>query len=210
MWGMHEETLPAADGSFLLHHDCHPPEEVRVFAASVSGVRRWDEKAVVYDVPLDGLVLRHYSFYDRWFAVNCTLDAGGRFATEPGPIDWCFNCDVTSPLFSVGRDLYSVDLSLDVLVGPDGRTHVIKDEDDLACAAENGWLLPEEQAGARHGLEQLLEVIQGPGLVAFLEEVSPFQAMSDGATPPPMAKLRLADVPLLHPDTRCTYFGRRL
>ncbi len=97
-----------------------------------------------------------------------------------------------------------------MLVGPDGRTHVLKDEDDLACAVKNGWLLPEEQAGARHGLEQLLGIIEGPGLVAFLEQVSPFRAMADGATPPPMAKLRLTDVPLLHPDTRCNYFGRRL
>lgn len=207
---MHEETPRAAGGGFLRHHDFHPPGEVRVFAVSVSGLRRWDEKAVVYDGPLDGLVLRHYSFYDRWFAVNCTLDPGGAFATEPGPIDWCFNCDVTSPLFSVGGDLYTVDLSLDILVGPDGRTHVTKDEDDLTRAIENGWLTAQEQAGARHGLGQLLGIIESPGLVAFLERVSPFRALGDSATAPPMAKLTSADIPLLHPDRRGSYFGRRL
>lgn len=135
---MHGEIPPAIGEGFLRHHDFHPPEEVRIFVTSVSGLRRCDEDAVVYEVPVDGLVLRHYSFYDRWFAVNCTLDPSGGFATEPGPIDWCFNCDVTSPLFSVGRDLYSIDLFLDVLVGPDGRMHVTKDEDDLTNAIENG------------------------------------------------------------------------
>ncbi len=206
---MHEETPAMAGGRFLRHYDFHPPEDVRVFTTSVSGLRRSDEKAVVYDVPLDGLVLRHYAFYDRWFAVNCTLDARGRFVTEPGPIDWCFNCDITSPLFSVGKDLYSVDLFLDVLVGPDVRMHVTKDEDDLAHAIENGWLMAEEQAGARRGLEQLVEIMEGSGLVAFLEQVCPFQAMDDSTTPPPMTKLRLAEVPLLRSETRGTYFGRR-
>ncbi len=193
----------------LRHHDLHPPEEVRVFAAPESGLQRWDEKAVVYEMQVNGLVLRHYSFYDRWFAVNCTLYPDGGFATEPGPIDWCFNCDATSPLFSVGRDLYNVDLFLDVLVGPDGRTHITKDEHDLASAIENGWLLVEEQAGARRGLEQLVEIIEGPGLVAFLEQVCPFRGAA-GSVPPPMMKLTLAEAPLLHPDTRSTYFGRRL
>ncbi len=207
---MHQEDLVAVAEAFLRHHDFHPPEEVQVFAASMSGLRRWDEKAVVYDVPLDGLMLRHYAFYDRWFAVNCTLERSGAFAMEPGPIDWCFNCDITSPLFSVGKDLYSVDLFLDVLVGPDGRTHVTKDEDDLVHAIENGWLLAEEQAGAQRGLEQLVEIMEGPGLVAFLEQVSSFQALDDSTTPPPMTKLRLAEVPLLHLGTRGAYFGRRL
>ncbi len=207
---MHQEDLVAAAEAFLHHYDFHPPEEVRVFAAPMSGLRRWDEEVVVYDVSLDGLVLRHYAFYDRWFDVNCTLDSSGGFVPEPGLIEWCFNCDITSPLFSVGRDLYSVDLFLDVLVGPDGRTYVTKDEDDLAAAIENGWLVAEEETGARTGLEQLLEIIQGPGLVAFLEQVSPFTVMDVSMMPPPMTELRLADVPFLHPDIRTAYFGRRL
>ncbi len=163
------ETHPPVGGErFLYHYDLHPPDEVRVFPVPLSGLRRWDDEAVVYDLSLDGLVLRHYSFYGRWFAVNCTLRPGGGFATEAGPIDWCFNCDVASPLSSVGRDLYGVDLCLDVLVGPDGRAHAVKDEDDLARATERGWLLPEEEVGARRGLDDLVGIVRGPGLVAFL------------------------------------------
>jgi hypothetical protein len=195
---------------FLYHHDFHPPEEVRVFAVPISGLRRWDDVAAVYDVRLDDLVLRHYAFTDHWFAVNCTLDLGGRFVTEPGPIDWCFNCDISTPLFSAGNKLYSVDLSLDVLVGPNGRTYVVKDEDDFTRAIENEWLTVEEEAGARSGLAELLGIIKGNGLVAFLEKAFPFGEVTGSVRPPPMTKPRLAEVPLLHRDIRAAYFGRRL
>lgn len=103
----------------VYHHDFHPPDEVRVFAVPAAAIRRWDDATLVYDVLLDGLVLRHYAFMDHWFAVNCTLDRRGQFVTELDPIDWCFNCDITTPLFSVGSNVYTVDLALDVLVGPD-------------------------------------------------------------------------------------------
>ncbi len=202
--------LPTGGEGFLYHHDLHPPDEVRVFPVPRSGLRRWDDEAFVYDVVLGGLALRHYSFYGRWFAANCTLYPGGGFATEPGPIDWCFNCDVTSPLSSVGGDLYGVDLCLDVLVGPDGRTHAVKDEDDLARAIGSGWLLPDEEVGARRGLDELLGIIRGPGLVPFLKGVYPFGGAEAAPAAPQMAALEVAAVPRLHRDVRGNYFGQRL
>ena len=194
----------------VYHHDFHPPDEVRVFAVPASAIRLRDDATLVYDVLIDDLVLRHYAFTDRWFAVNCTLDRRGRFVTETGLIDWCFNCDITTPLFGVGSNVYTVDLALDVLVGPDGHTHRVQDEDDFTCAVENRWLSVEEQVGARRGLEGLLRIIEGAGLVAYLERAFPFGAISDPVAPPPMTTLHAAEVPLVHRSIRGAYVGRKL
>lgn len=207
---MHITSPSATDDDFLYHHDFHPPDEVRVFPVPRSGILLWDDTTLVYDIPVNNLALRHYAFSDHWFAVNCTLDLNGRFVTEPGPIDWCFNCDVTRPLFSHGRNFYTVDLALDVLVGSDGRTHVVKDEDDFNRATANAWLLPEEEAGARHGLAELLSIIKGTGLVHFLEQIVPFNTVTAHIVPPAMDKRSLAEVPLLHRGSRVMHFGRRL
>ena len=193
----------------VYHHDFHPPDEVRVFAVPAAAIRRRDDTALVYDVLLDDRVLRHYAFTDHWFAANCTLDRCGRFVTEPGPIDWCFNCDITTPLLSVGRNVYTVDLALDVLVGPDGYAHIVQDEDDFTCAVESRWLSVEEQVGARRGMEELLCIIAGAGLVTYLERVFPFGAMSDPVVPPRMTTLRAAEVPLFHSSIRGAYGGRK-
>src|SRR5947209_14267489 len=100
--------------AFELHTLCLP-EDLTLWTVPTGAIRRWDETVQVYDVLVEsGRVLRHYAFYDRWFEVNCTLDDRGRFVTEPGPIDWCFNIDVCTPLFSTGNRGYSVDLCLDV------------------------------------------------------------------------------------------------
>lgn len=117
--------------------------------------------------------------------------------------------DITTPLFSVGNNLYSVDLSLDMLVGPDGRTHVVIDDDDFAQATTNGWLAPEELIGARRGWEELLGIIERTGLVRYLDQVFPFDEIPENAVAPPMVRRTLAEAPLLRPERRTAYFGKR-
>lgn len=86
--------------------------------------------------------------------------------------------------------------------GPDGRTHVVIDEDDFAEAVQRRWLTPEEQVGARRGLEELLSIIRGTGLLPFLNEVCPFGDLSDAELQPPLTTIPLAQVPLLAPGRR--------
>ena len=93
------------------------PDDLTLWTVPAQGIRRWDEEALVYDVGYGGTVLRHYAFYHRWYAINCTLDRDGQFVTEQGPIDWCFNIDIGTPLFTRDNAAYDVDLCLDVLVG---------------------------------------------------------------------------------------------
>lgn len=194
------------------------PDEVYRFLVPTEGIRRWDDEALVYNVRLaPGRALRHYAFYRRWFVVNVSLDENGNPVTERTPgidLDWCFNCDVTTPLFSVGSDAcYSVDLELDVLAGSDGKTHAVKDEHKFAASVAAGYLDARESAGARQGLADLLAIVnRGDGLIAFLNAVCPLRPGDLAALPlqPPVAFLSPADVPWLLPNARRSGYGRRL
>lgn len=183
------------DTATFSFHDFHPPDEVRVFAVPAAAIRRSDSSAIVYDLRINDLILRHYAFLDRWFAVNCTLNLDGHFIAEDGPISWCFNCDITTPLVNIGSNLYTVDLALDVLVGPDGQTHIVKDEDDFLRATRQGWLSDVEQRGARAGLDDLLTIIRTTSLVAYLNEEYPFGLIVDAVVAPSMMICRYVEVP---------------
>jgi hypothetical protein len=197
-------------GIFLSHHNLKAPDEVAVFSVPARGIRRWDAEALVYDVRVsEHGALRHYAFFRRWFQVNVTLDLEGRFVPEPGPIDWCFNCDVSTPIFTLGPHAYSMDLELDVLAAPDGQRHVVVDEDEFAHASRQGWITEIEQAGAWRGLEELLGRIQSGTFLAFLEAICPFAPLHDLPLQPPVAFRRLADVPRLHPEHRARYHSPR-
>jgi hypothetical protein len=185
------------------------PDDLTLWTVPGGAFRRWDDSFLVYDVLVEsGLVLRHYSFYDRWFVVNVTLDTDGRFVPEPGPIDWCFNIDLCTPLFTVGHDGYDVDLCLDLLVAPDGRDYRLVDEDEFDHAMRNGWITSAEADGARNGVEELRGIIEGGRLVSFLEGICPFEVKP--IQQPPPQKPNLTDYPLLHRDRRHRYFGKKL
>ena len=177
----------------------HLPNAVRVFHTPRQAIRCFDDVAKVYDVRAESdLILRHYAFFQHWFEVNCTLSPSGAFVAEDGPFPWCFNCDVATPAVMIGRDTYNVDLFLDVLVGTDGRTFIIKDEDEFERAIANGWVTDNEQAGARAGLEELLGLIRTETFVQFLEQTCPFTEVAGSDVPlaPSVVSLSIDDVPL--------------
>ena len=192
----------------MLFHNLHPPDEVRIFEIPEAAVRVWDDTTFVYDVPVGDRVLRHFSFYDEWFEINCTLTSEGAFAFEDGPIPWTFNCDICTPCFSVGSCIYNVDLFLDVLVGPDGRSFHVKDEADFTRARSAGWLSDDEQDGVRQGLDRLCELIDSGNLLEYLSAIIPFDDIQMGEaggredTP-------LRDVPLLQLPERTHRHGVR-
>lgn len=186
------------------------PDDLTLWTVPAQGIRRWNEEALVYDVGYGGTALRHYAFYHCWYAINCTLDRSGQFVTEKEPIDWCFNIDIGTPLFTRNNAAYDVDLCLDVLVGPDGREYVVKDEDEFEHAVKQGWVTAQEQEGARSGLKELLNIIQSGALLDFLHTTCPFHSMEDVLAQPPARKVPLEQVPLLHRETRYQHFGKHL
>lgn len=192
----------------LRFYNLHEPDDLRVFTIPLAAIRRWDDQRLVYDVRHGDLVLRHYSFSRYWFEVNCVLDLSGAFVPERGPIDWSFNCDVCTPCFTNGYHVYTVDLWIDVLVGPDGRAHVVKDLPDFEAAWMEGLLTAREWAGARRGLQTLTDIIRSEGLIAFLHRHCPFADLSGAPGALPMEQCsKEAIPPLLRRAERHRHFG---
>lgn len=191
----------------LLHHDFHPPEEVRVFAVPASGICRWDDEVIVYDVLVGDLVLRHFSFRRMWFVVNCTLDRSGNPFVDQGLKYRSFNCDISTPHYIEGSNVYNIDLFIDVLVSPDGRRYLVTDEDEFESAAEHRWITREEQTGARKGLANLLEIIETQGLVGYLEGIYPFGSVKADTEPPAMTRRHVREVARFHPNARQRFYS---
>lgn len=188
--------MTAPTTSDFLFYNFHPPDEVRVFSTPRSAVKRWDSSVLVFDVRIGDGILRSYSFADRWFEVHCTFDLEGQLLPEPGPVDWAFNCDMCTPALDRDGARYNVDLSLDVLVEPDGSTYALTDEDDFARTRSAGLLTQREIAGARQGADELIAVIRGEGLRPFLESIVGFDSVLDNRPQGPPAIKRVAEVPL--------------
>jgi hypothetical protein len=173
----------------LRHYNLKLPDEVAIFSVPREGIRCWDHASLVYDVAIgEGSsfttgYLRHYSFFDRWYAINVSLDAVGRLLTETNErvgFDFTFNCDIATPMTLENESAVSrVDLELDVLAASDGRTFLVKDEEDFARSVSQGWITSEEAVGAQQGLTDLLTIIQTTGLIPYLESICPFAPLDD-------------------------------
>lgn len=153
---------------------------------------------------------RHYSFYDKWFEINITLDANGKLFTEPGPIDWSFNCDICTPCFSIGTNFFNIDLELDILVSNDGIEYVVIDEDDFDHVISQKLITENERNGARKGLENLFELISSGNLIAFLEDTCSFNDLISLSEPIPSNILQLSEVSILNVSERESNYGKRL
>ena len=187
----------------------HLPDEVRVFDVPEEAVRVWDDETLVFDVLIEDRVLRHFSFYDRWFEINCSLGRDGTFIVEPGPIDWTFNCDVCSPLHSQGDTFYSVDLFVDLLVSPDGRSYHLKDENELHNASGSGLIDATEVEGALNGVRNLRSLIESRMFLQFLDDILPFTNVNPHPQDP-MTILSLQEVPQFERPGRVQTYGTRM
>jgi len=194
----------------MIYNNYHAPDQVRVFNIPKQSIRLWNEKILVYDLKCGELILRHYSFYDKWLEINCTLDLKSNFVTEKGPIEWCFNCDICTPLFSIKNNFYNVDLFIDVLVGSDGKEHIVKDQDAFNHAIAKEWIANEEIKGAKRGLEKLLEIINRKELIIFLDRLYPFKKIDECGKSSPYRIEKLKEFPYLTKEIRLKYFGKKL
>ncbi|KAB8136224.1 DUF402 domain-containing protein [Gracilibacillus oryzae] len=179
----------------LFFYNLHLPDEVRIFEVPNSGVRRFDHNCIVFDVEIQGAVLRHYSFKDRWFEINVSLTKDGNFRTEEHHhISWCFNCDISTPHLEIVNNIYNADLFLDVLVEPDGKTYAVIDENDFEWGIANDFLSKELENGAKKGLDDLLSIIETEGLINFLNHYYPLHSFGDIPVQPKMNKVSLSNV----------------
>ncbi|MBN2441052.1 MAG: DUF402 domain-containing protein [Spirochaetales bacterium] len=186
-------------------NNLHFPSEVRVSEFSEDCIRLHNATTLIYDIAIHDLVLRHFVFYDKWFDIHCFLAKNGDFEILPGPIDCCFDCDISTPLFKLNNNFYNIDLEYDILVGSNGRTHKVTDEDEFMTAIENKWISPFEQNGARKGLEELISILNNQGLIAFLDNIYPFQGITCPGEPQRYYKKNIDEVGVLKMKERQKY-----
>lgn len=202
------------DSEIIKFHNLHLPDEVRIFQIPKANIRVWDDKVMVYEVRFhdaagDNLTFRHYSFYDKWFEINLTLDKNSNLIDEQGPFNWSFNCDICSPCFNKGMNLYNLDLELDILVSNDAKKYLIIDEDDFENVICRGFISEYERIGARRGLEGLVELITSGNLTTHLESICSFNDLISLSDPIPPKKLQISEVPLLSLLERQIHYGTR-
>ena len=154
--------------------------------------------ALVFEVIVgDGLALRHYSFMEHWFEVNVSLTAAGDFLEEPHPrLPWTFNCDICTPPRGNERDVYNIDLELDVLVNQDRRCRLIIDEDEFAEAYQQGYFGSKTARWAEAGMTELLALIDDGQFLRFLGTVVPFGTGRPCVLQPPPVKVARRHVPI--------------
>ncbi|MGE5579099.1 MAG: hypothetical protein ACM3WU_03555 [Bacillota bacterium] len=163
-----------AKGGTVLYHSLHLPRSVKVSSAPFTNILRFDGAALVYEVNVGpDRYMRHYSFPDRWFRVNCNLDSRAHPVSVEGPIPWAFDCSICTPQWVDGRNLFSIHLFIQVLVSRRGRLYYVKDMDLLDEAAAKGWVTGSELEGARGGLKDLTSLLESGKFMEFLSGVYP-------------------------------------
>jgi hypothetical protein len=197
-----------ADGEPVIRdYDFHPPDDLRLFPMPRSGVLRFDDEVFVAQIRYGDIVVRHYAWRDHWFKINCTTDLRSRFIETTAPDDvppFTFNCDIATPMLRRDDAVFAVDLWLDVLVRRDGATHAVYDDDEFGEALTLGLLSQREAAGARAGLDELVDLIERRALVDFLAEVHPF-VPTDVPEAPAMKRVELTDAEPLLPRLRASW-----
>jgi hypothetical protein len=186
-------------------YNLHFPAEVRVSEFSRDCIRLHNDTTLIYDINIHDLILRHFVFYDRWFDIHCFLAKDGDFEILPGPIDCCFDCDISTPLFKLNNNFYNIDLEYDILVGRDGKMHRIKDEEEHLAAIANNWISDFEQKGARKGLEDLISILDTQGLISFLDHIYPFQGITCPGESQRYYKKNINEVSVLKKNERQKY-----
>jgi protein associated with RNAse G/E len=192
----------------LCFYNLHFPSEVRVSEFSKDCIRLHNDSILIYDFIIHTLILRHFVFYDKWFDIHCFLAKTGDFEILPGPIDCCFDCDISTPLFHLDNNFYNIDLEYDILVGKDGKTYEIKDEEEFQSSINQGWISPLEQEGARKGLEELKEILNTTGLISFLDTIYPFKGKACAGESQRTYKMSIDEVSILKKDARQKYITK--
>ncbi len=163
-------------------------------------------RAVVLDAVYgntNGIVYgRCYCFLDRWLSVFVTFDKDLQLhPSYSGDFPFAFNCDVTTPHLLDGSAAFTTDLLIDVLVGPDGKTHLVKDIDEYEDAFSQSLFGPSWDAAARNELQRLAGELKRGEFLDVLQTIVPFPTSWDGIGLSSRDQYRLGDGPFqYHPQ----------
>ena len=199
-----DAPTPNGNRSFRLHQ-LHLPDEVRVFKSTrVEAVP--SSQAVVLDAVYEdanGVAYgRCYCLLDRWLSIFVTFDVNLQLhPSYYGDFPFAFNCDVTTPHFTDGSAAFTTDLLIDVLVGPDGETYLVKDIDEYEDAFSQGLFGPSWYAAARNELQRLIGELRRGEFLDILQTIAPFPTSFEGIGLSSRDQYRLGDGPFrYHPQ----------
>jgi len=113
------------------------------------------------DLPFHGLVFKHNDRFVELYLIGYWFNIYEIHDRDTDTIKGWY-CNVTRPPIIQPNQIVYDDLSLDLLVYPDGRQLVL-DEDEF----EKLNLLPQDQEMARKGLNQLKELLKNPAQFSF-------------------------------------------
>ena len=199
-----DAPTPNGNRSFQLHQ-LHLPDEVRVFSSTRVEADP-SSQAVVLDAVYcddDGVAYgRCYCFLNRWLSVFVTFDKNLQLhPSHYGDFPFAFNCDITTPHLVDGCTAFTTDLLLDVLIGVDGETHVVKDIDEYEDAFSQGLFGPSWQAGARYELMRLVGELNRGEFLDILQTIAPFPTSLEGTGLSSRDQYRLGEGPFrYHPQ----------
>ena len=95
--------------------------------------------------------------------------------TGDGDVPFAYNCDIATPMERDDDSTYGVDLFIDVLVRADTSSHLVGDEAEFEEMLDRGLVSRSEGRGARHGLRELLALVERGHLLPWLHERAPFR-----------------------------------
>jgi len=87
---------------------------------------------------------------------------------------FAFNCDVTTPHYRHGDCLFTTDLCIDVLVGADGKSYRVEDEDQLPQAYERRQFGQLWYDGVLRELRAITALLERGELIQYLNDIAPF------------------------------------
>lgn len=165
---------PAPEGWVHIHYR-RPPDRLTIFRQRVV---HQDPDVIVTlatDVELpralevDGLPILEPGAAAVWFTFPGVAHDIGRFHTREGHFTGWYANILTPPLIEEEGIWRTTDLFLDVWMAPDGAV-TLMDQEELEHAEAEGWVTPDEAAGAREEAERVMA------------------AAAAGTWPPPVAR----------------------
>ena len=162
----------------MVVYEQHLPSEVRIFRHLQSPAHIGCEAAVfdgLLHSPQGPVYCRSYRFFQRWLSVFITFDEDLTLTAGPDhPFPFAFNCDITTPHYRHGDCLFTTDLCIDILVGSDGRSYRVEDEDQLPQLYERGQFGQLWYERALRELRALTALLEKGELIHFLSRIAPF------------------------------------
>ena len=143
---------------------------------------------------------RYYGFLDRWLSVFVTFDTRDFSLTSyPGDdFPFAFNCDMTTPHYVDGSNVYTTDLLLDVLILPDGRTHRLVDVEEFEQTFSEGGFGGAWYDGTRREAERVVQEAESGRFIDILQDVAPFPRHALRTEPSALTELGLDEVEFKH------------